>query len=157
MTVDPFHSPEPDIAWVLPNLAIGSLPYAVHRASIARQGVQVVVSVAEPGEHEASEWRKLGLDFVALPTRDWVAIPGARFDEVVATICRELEAGRTVLLHCLAGINRAPTLAAAILCRVQGLDVDTALEAVRRVRPAARPTPEQEASLRHWLELARRR
>ena len=144
--------PPPDLAWIEPGFAVGSLPYAAQRRRVAELGIKVVVSLLEPDEQEVRDWEELGVRFVTIPTYDWIAIPAANFDRVVEVISECLEAGTPVLLHCLAGVNRAPTCAAAVLCHRRGLAVEAALEAVRRARPAAAPTPEQAASLRAWLD-----
>jgi protein-tyrosine phosphatase len=148
----PLACSEPDIAWIEPGFAIGPCPYAGDRQRIYDRGVRVVVALYEPDERANEVWADLGVEVVSVPTRDWAGIPAANFDRVVEVISSCLGAGKPVLLHCLAGINRAPTLAAAVLCERDGLTVEAALEAVRRARPTASPTPEQEASLREWLE-----
>ena len=142
---------EPDLAWIEPGFAIGSRPYVPERAAIVAAGIEAVVALHEPGEGEAEAWRALGVDFEVVPTPDWVAIPRSCFNAAVEAVLRRRAAGQTVLLHCLAGVNRAPTVAAAVLCRRDGLSVGEALARVRAARPAAAPTPEQVASLRAWL------
>jgi hypothetical protein len=142
-----------DIVWVEPGFALGSRPYAGQQQAIARLGIRVVVAVHEPAEGEAEGWDAQGIRLVSVPTRDWVEIPLDNFDRVVAVISSCLQAATPVLLHCLAGINRAPTFAAAVLCRVRGLPVEDAQEAIRRVRANAKPTPEQEKSLRLWYKV----
>jgi len=146
-------SSPPDIVWIVPGFALGSRPYDHQRQAIAQLGIQVVVALHEPGTEEAQAWQAFGVRLVPVPTPDWVGIPLTGFDHVVEVIYTCLNAGQPVLLHCLAGLNRAPSFAAAVLCRYQGMDVDSALAAVQRVRPAARPTPEQEKSLRQWQAL----
>ena len=141
----------PDIAWIEPGFAIGGRPFADQRAAVRELGVETVIAVESPLENEVKAWAVLGVEVVALPTRDWVAIPAERFDAVVQTVLERRAAGRTVLLHCLAGINRAATFAAAVLCRRDGLSVQEAVDRVREVRPNAAPTPEQLGSLRDWL------
>jgi predicted protein tyrosine phosphatase len=140
-----------DLAWIEPGFAIGSRPYLPERADIVRAGIQAVVALHEPSEGEAEAWQKLGVDFEVVPTPDWVAIPRACFTSAVDAVLRRRAAGQAVLLHCLAGVNRAPTVAAAVLCRRDRLSVREALARVRAARPAAAPTPEQVASLRAWL------
>ena len=144
---------EPDIAWIEPGFAIGSCPYAGDRQRIYERGIRAVVALYEPDERANASWVDLGVEVVSVPTRDWAGIPAANFDRVVEVISACLEADKPVLLHCLAGINRAPTLAAAVLCKRHGLTVEAALEVVRRARPAACPTLEQETSLREWLRM----
>lgn len=148
-------STPPDIVWIEPGFALGSRPYDHQRPAIAQLGIRVVVSLHEPEPGEAEIWRLLGVRLIPVPTADWVEIPILNFDRVVEVICSCLDAGHPVLLHCLAGLNRAPTFAAAVLCRRQGMDVDSALADIHRARPAARPTPEQEKSLRQWYALRR--
>jgi protein-tyrosine phosphatase len=140
-----------DLAWIEPGFAIGSRPYVTERAEIAAAGIQVVVALHEPGEGEADAWRDLGIEFEVVPTPDWVPIPSACFTSSVEAVLARRAAGQSVLLHCLAGVNRAPTVAAAVLCRRDGLSVGDALARVRAARPTAAPTPEQVASLRAWL------
>ena len=151
---DPWHGVArlpPDVAWIEPGFAIGGRPFAAQRPAVRALGIETVVTVESTLENEADAWTELGVEVVALPTRDWVAIPAERFDAVVQTVLERRAAGRTVLLHCLAGINRAATFAAAVLCRRDGLDMQEAVDRVRAVRPNAAPTPEQLASLRDWL------
>lgn len=146
-------SSPPDIVWIVPGFALGSRPYDHQRQAVARLGIRVVVALHAPDDEEAQAWRLFGVRLVPVPTTDWVEIPIIGFDRVVELICTCLDARQPVLLHCLAGLNRAPTFAAAVLCRFQGMGIDPALAAVQRARPAARPTPEQEKSLRQWYAL----
>ena len=140
-----------DLAWIEPGFAIGSRPYVPERVAIANSGVDAVVALHEPGEGEPEAWQALGIEYEVIPTPDWVAIPGRCFSSAVEAVLKRRAAGQSVLLHCLAGVNRAPTVAAAVLCRRDGVSVGEALARVRKARPAAAPTPEQVASLRTWL------
>src|SRR5712691_6459576 len=143
---DVAHLP-PDVDWVEPGLALGGRPYAAQRAAIKALGIEVVIMVEPPLDGEVEAWAELGVETVVLPTRDWTAIPAERFDAVVAAVMAHRAAGRTVLLHCLAGVNRSPTFACAILCQRDGLSIKEALARVRDARRAASPTFEQLASL----------
>jgi protein-tyrosine phosphatase len=58
----------------------------------------------------------------------------ALYDDVWARLSR----GRHVIAHCGAGMGRAGTLAVA-MCLHAGLELDEALEHVRRERPGAGP------------------
>lgn len=141
---------KPDLVWIEPGFALGSKPYDYHRRSIAQLGIRAVVALHAPTEGEAEAWQAHGVRLYWVPTRDWVQIPVTHFDRVVELVSTSLISGIPVLLHCLAGINRAPTFAAAVLCQTRGMNVDNALAAVKCLRTAAKPTPEQEESLRLW-------
>ena len=143
----------PDLVWIAPGFALGSKPYDYQRWAVSQAGIRAVVALYKPVEGEAEAWQALGVRFNWVPTRDWVQIPVSLFDRVVEIISADMHSGTPVLLHCLAGINRAPTFAAAVLCQARGMAVDQALAAVKERRAAAKPTSEQEKSLRIWYDL----
>lgn len=115
-----------------------------HAAAIEAVGADVVVCLNERHEladrypdyvewlrsgHETARWHPVP-DLSAPPVDDAVAL----IDELVG----ELVAGRTVLVHCGAGMGRAGTVAAAVLVR-RGLRPDEAVERVAASRPLAGP------------------
>ncbi len=55
-----------------------------------------------------------------------------------------------VLIHCHAGIGRAPTMAAAYLMSHQSLSMHEALKVLRRARPVIAPNVHQRQRLREW-------
>jgi hypothetical protein len=59
----------------------------------------------------------------------------------------QLRAGRRVLVHCYAGINRSSTLCCAALMALEGLTPEAALARVRERHPEASPDPY------HWFVL----
>ena len=66
----------------------------------------------------------------------------------LADLVRSMRAaGKRVLVHCAAGINRSGLLAAASLIR-EGYDVDDAIETVRSARTGALNNPEFVEALR---------
>jgi protein-tyrosine phosphatase len=65
----------------------------------------------------------------------------------MAGVLALLRAGRRVLIHCMAGVNRSPTLATAVLMGFEGIDAATALARVQRFHPRAHPED------RHWRAL----
>jgi len=143
----------PDLVWIEPGFALGSKPYDYQRSAVARLGIRAVIDVHGPEAGEAEAWLALGVRLDGVPTPDWVQIPITHFDRVVALASDALNSDQSVLLHCLAGINRGPTFAAAVLCRRRQIDVDRALAAVKSRRVSAKPTAEQEQSLRLWYRL----
>jgi len=144
---------KPDLVWIEPGFALGSKPYDYQRRAVVQLGIRAVIDLHGPAEGEAEAWQALGVRLDGVATRDWVQIPVTHFDRVVALVSAGLNSATPVLLHCLAGINRGPTFAAAVLCRTRGVDVDKALAVVKDRRASAKPTPEQEKSLRLWYDL----
>ena len=64
-----------------------------------------------------------------------------------------LEAGERVYLHCRAGWQRSAAVAAAVVARRDGIDLDEALFAIRRRKPSAEPLDHQLEDLRRWWRL----
>ena len=75
---------------------------------------------------------------------------GMSLEEITAEamwVIERINAGQRVLVHCVAGMNRSPTICCAALILQEKLTAEQALERVRERHPWARPD-----SL-HWLKL----
>lgn len=68
-------------------------------------------------------------------------------DDDARAVAALLRAGHRMLIHCMAGMNRAATLTTATLMRVEGINAADALCRVQRFHPLAHPED------RHWLAL----
>lgn len=113
---------------------------------------QVLVSLIEDHELKSLEIPNLveraeaqGLEVIRFPIRD-VSVP-ASIGELVILVARLIEfaqSGRTILVHCRGGLGRAGLVAACCLVAL-GSAPDKAITEVRRVRPGAVETDEQES------------
>lgn len=75
---------------------------------------------------------------------------GMLVDEIKAEaswVIDRLRAGKRVLVHCWAGMNRSATIVCAVLILLEGLSAEDALNRVREKHPWARPDSN------HWLML----
>ena len=82
------------------------------------------------------EYRSRAMEFRRVPVEDYseadlaVALPRA-----IGVLEELIAGGHTVLLHCNAGYNRAPTVAIAYLRTARDMSLDEAVRAVKRCRP----------------------
>jgi protein-tyrosine phosphatase len=89
--------------------------------------------------------RSAGLETLWFPIRDDTAPSNiGEVAQLVGRVLEHLAAGRTVVIHCHAGIGRSGTLAACCLVGA-GVDPRRAIELVREGRPGAATAPGQEA------------
>jgi protein-tyrosine phosphatase len=123
-------------------------------------GAHILVGLIE--DHEFRE-----LDILALPeTANDMAIDYRRFPvpdfgtpedvagfyQLIDELVDELDAQKTIVVHCKGGLGRAGTLAASVLVRA-GVLPEVAITAVRGTRPGAIENSAQESFV---YELARR-
>ena len=120
------------------------------------EGVDVLVSALEPDEslmlglgEEAAVAQRAGLEFHALPIPDWGVPRHPRpVIELAETLAGHVSGGRSVAIHCRAGIGRSAVLAATALVRL-GWEPTIAFERLSKARGLVVPaTPEQRA----WVE-----
>lgn len=129
----------------------------VDLAAIAAWGAAALVTLVEGFEltllgvdNLGERARAQGLAWWHLPVTDG-ATPSAGFErawrEAGPALHAHLTAGERVVVHCNAGLGRAGTVAARLLIE-RGMAAEEAIAAVRRARPGAIQTHEQEAWLR---------
>jgi protein-tyrosine phosphatase len=107
----------------------------------------------EPGQREAvtAAYAAAGIDEYRLSLADFGHLPADKLELVVTTIVLLLEQVRgTVYLHCRAGWQRSPAVAAGVVAIREGLEIDDALANVKRRKHSADPLAHQVRDLRAW-------
>jgi len=118
------------------------------------EGVDVIVSLLEDSEipnltdAERTFCEEFGLEFFSFPVRD-KTVPDAvaPFATVARQLADRIAAGKSVAIHCRAGIGRSTTLAACVLILL-GIHGDVALDMIAAARGLE--VPETEAQ-RQWI------
>lgn len=127
-------------------------------AAWRREGIDIVVSLLEPDEiheldlqHEATLCHDQGIMFVSFPIQDR-GVP-ASHGEAIA-LFRDLLArngeGKSIAVHCRAGIGRSALIAAGILV-LSGLSSAAAFAAISEARGLKVPDTDEQ---RAWLDRA---
>jgi atypical dual specificity phosphatase len=147
------HAP---IDWVIPGkLAVGGLPRSPLALTLTEHRIKVVLSVCPESEGHLPKAIRQGFRCLRVPLTDSRSVvPLDPFDlgEAVDLIQWNLSKQLPVYVHCLAGMERSPTVCLAYLCRYQQFDLLDALGWLRHVHPATRITGAQLSSVRHYLQ-----
>jgi len=136
------------VSQVTPHLHVGGQYRRQGWARLAARGITAVVNMRI--EFDDQEEGIAPQRYLYLPTVDDTAPSTEHLQEGVAFIEQEIAQGGGVFVHCGSGVGRAPTMAAAYLCRT-GLTPEQAWARIREVRPFIRPTDPQVVQLERFF------
>jgi hypothetical protein len=138
-----------DTSRIAPGLYVGGQHYPRGLDRLARLGITASLSLRREADDQA-----LGVALekhLWLPTSDDAPPTLEQLGEASAFIGEALAEGRGVYVHCMSGVGRAATTAAAYLVST-GSTPSEAWAAIRRVRPFLRPSETQVAVLKEFHE-----
>jgi rhodanese-related sulfurtransferase len=135
----------PDAVQVIPGLWVGSVPDRHQAERLVAGGIDCVVDLRSEAPSERC-WPDATLQR-QVPLVDHGAPAPDELREAAQAVVDLMRQGREVLVHCRAGIERAPTVACAALV-LMGWPLQDAHRRVIEARPDAAPTPGQLAALR---------
>ncbi|GAB3319141.1 protein phosphatase [Haloplanus rallus] len=122
---------------ITPHLHVGDRADARDVESMLDAGVTAVLRLT----HGAPPAYPDSVTLVERPLVDGPQNDPSNVRDAVDRLTTLLDADETVLVHCSAGSSRSVAVAAAALARLNGTDVETALERLRSVHPDAEPHP----------------
>jgi atypical dual specificity phosphatase len=138
------HGPGPRCYWLVPDLLMGGEWPVPHLDWLERQGVAVLINLTE------RPYQDPRFTIYEIPVRDGGA-PGER---EIARFCRlvdrELDAGRKVYAHCLAGCGRTGTMMACYLVYRFRSEPGPAIARVRELRSGSIETAAQADAVAQW-------
>ena len=145
---------------VYDDLIVGAYPLDQDDVEVlARMGIRRVMNVCEdqeypPGDREQVARALVGAGIAEsrLPLTDYGGLPAGDIEAAVRAVDSWLDDGQRAYVHCRAGWQRSAAIAAGVVAARTGMDVDDALDYVRRRKPSADPLPHQRADLRRWWE-----
>jgi hypothetical protein len=109
------------------------------------RGADAVLNLCEnpdPYQAEVHRWEPIP-DTAPAPSLNWLR-------QQVEFVSSQRQAGRTVFVHCHAGISRSGMVVTAYLMAREGWSRDVALAHVRSKRPEAQPNPAFMELLLDW-------
>jgi hypothetical protein len=145
---------------VLDNLLVGSYPLdAEDVALLQRAGVERVLNLVEDAEYEPGErdaviaaYAAAGIAERRVLFTDYAGLPADELEAAVRVVSGWLDQHGRTYLHCRAGWQRSPAIAAGVIAIREGIDVDEALAYVHERKPSADPLPQQREDLRRWWD-----
>lgn len=134
---------------VTPQLYVGPQYRKPGLSHLRNNGINAVVNMRI--EHDDQTHGLAPHLYCYLPTIDDDAPTLEHLEEGVNFIRSAIDAGEKVYVHCGAGVGRAPTMAAAYLVST-GINLETAIQTIKKVRPFIFIMPPQMAILQQWAE-----
>ncbi len=129
-----------DITWLTDRIAVGGGIWNSDSkmASLKAQGITHIINMqTECDDTELGEAH--GIDVLSNPTEDNFEMKPAKLFQDGVNFANAVLAKKDTKLyiHCAAGVHRAPMMALAVLCRVEGMDVEDARHLIEDKRPVA--------------------
>jgi protein-tyrosine phosphatase len=117
-------------------LLVGGVDDAERLAKANPDGITSVITLCS----DALRNKAPVINYIQIPIADLQPISLAKFDSVMDTLSENILWG-TVLLHCSAGIGRAPVLIAAWMHVVGYKHIESCLQEIAELRPIINPSP----------------
>ncbi len=135
------------IDWVLPGrLATGAFPKASAQPVLLEAGIQTIITLCNKREGVLSPEisQTFQCFYQPLPDSHYTKLLEVeQLEQAVVLLKQCLDNNRRVYIHCLAGVERSPSVCIAYLCRYHHVEVWEALHWMKQVHANTRPTPEQ--------------
>jgi atypical dual specificity phosphatase len=119
---------------------------------LSKAGIDAVVNIRAERDDDVEYYRRNGIDYLQLKVLDILVPPPEILDEGVAYIHQQIEAGKTVLVHCAKGRGRSNTLPAAYLMRHREMSFEEAADLIKDVRPLSNLQARHKRALESWLQ-----
>lgn len=136
------------------SLSFGPAPSVDELERLSREYSHVVV-LAHPHElrYDVRMWNVLGVEALHVAVPDFRSPPLLDLVDIVEWIVRRVDGGGRVYVHCVGGLGRSATVAAAYLIRRYGKSWFDATTQVRRLKKGSLESVEQVSVLKAYESL----
>lgn len=142
------------------DLLVGAYPLDPNDVKVLdRLGVRRVLNLVGDeeyanGQREAvqSALAEAGIEETRIATVDFGHLPPEMLESAVEEVVSWLHAGDRAYIHCRAGWQRGPAVAAGVVAVHDGIGIEDALIRVQRRKPTANPLPHQREDLLTWFQ-----
>jgi len=136
--------------WIDEPVFVGSSnPATDELKDLFQLGFRIIISLLDENEqrpnYDVEDGKAMGFDRVSIPIRDFTTPTQSQLSQFLNAANKALQKGK-VIMHCQGGTGRTGTMAAAYWIG-KGLSAKEAIEKIRKSRPNAVETKEQEESL----------
>jgi predicted protein tyrosine phosphatase len=140
----PFARKQPrlDLAWLTPDLALGSAPLASQWNAMFQAGIGAVLEIRAEGHDDVEVLAARQIPYRREEVRDHGAPTLSELYDMVKWVRAQMEERRKVLVHCRMGLGRSAMVSCATLIAL-GFPLDVAYAMVRKVRPNVQLSPKQ--------------
>lgn len=137
---------------ITPAVWLGGAPtYARDYAFLVENGIGAVVDIRNERGDDLAFLQKHTIQHLKVRVPDMVAPPPACIEEGVSFMRQQIEAGRTVYVHCAKGRGRSATLVAGYLMKYEGLSFEEARDLMKAKRPLVKLEARHSRALHEWL------
>lgn len=130
-------------------------PYQIKFSTIQKHRISVVVCTLRTPDPDMYHWatNAPARQYIVEPLSDGREVPVDRYNFVANRVIRQIQSGRIVLVHCIAGRNRSGLVSGLVARQLLKISGEEALAVVRKARPTALVNPVYEQYLRSLPKL----
>jgi protein-tyrosine phosphatase len=143
---------------VYDELLVGAYPLDADDVAILDQlGVKRILNLVEDEEYDSGSRAEViaalseaGIEEQRMKLTDFGRLPAEALEAAVQIVVGWLRQDARVYVHCRAGWQRSPAVAAGVVAVCEGVDIKEALAEVQARKPSAEPLEHQREDLLNW-------